>query len=121
MKLESQVTSLELSKQLQELGIKQESLFYYKEWSLCPIHLVYTPTDKEYISAFTLSELFDILAKTTMYWYVMIDYDRCILIEHYTKKEIQNEDENICNALAKNIITLLGKEPYLDQLKGNQE
>ena len=32
MKLESQVCSLELSKKLKELGVKQESLFYYRAW-----------------------------------------------------------------------------------------
>jgi hypothetical protein len=30
MKLEDQVTSLEISKKLKELGVKQESLFYYQ-------------------------------------------------------------------------------------------
>jgi hypothetical protein len=75
MKLEDQVTNLELSKQLKELGVEQESLFYWVEvkkgkwecWEL--IHLMQhwecchmrneKPINK--ISAFTVAELGEIL------------------------------------------------------------
>lgn len=32
MKLEDQLVSLELAKKLKELGVKQDSLFYYRAW-----------------------------------------------------------------------------------------
>lgn len=38
MKLENQVNNLELAQKLKELGVKQESLFYYyeyKDWVMC--------------------------------------------------------------------------------------
>ncbi len=40
MKLEQQVTSLEISKRLKELGVKQESLYKY-----CAGHTMYTDND----------------------------------------------------------------------------
>ena len=69
MKLETQVTSLELSKKLIELEVKQESLFYYegskeelengKGYALNyrDIHLTWA----ERVSAFTVSELGEML------------------------------------------------------------
>lgn len=65
MKLEDQVCSLELAKRLKELGVKQESLFYWftnqlvyrcdlSKWEKC----------KKYIfSAFTVGELGEMLPK----------------------------------------------------------
>lgn len=75
MKLEDQVVSLELAKKLKELGVKQESLF---EWSttqngqnislhetLLPSHRNFnSPYYKSY-SAFTASELWELLPKTS--------------------------------------------------------
>lgn len=69
MKLEDQVTSLELSKRLKELRVKQESLYFWAvemkkrhetdKWSLCVAeHLL--PEHPKY-SAFTVSELGEIL------------------------------------------------------------
>lgn len=68
MTLEQQVTSFELSKRLKELGVKQESLFYYAPFKgkLCPVYIndlrrgTSLPI-KNYISAFTVSELGEML------------------------------------------------------------
>lgn len=70
MKLENQVTSLELSKKLKELGVKQESLFYYqgskdeiqkeKGYSL-DFKMPYQSQEVVNISAFTVAELGEML------------------------------------------------------------
>lgn len=62
MNLNEQVCSLELAKRLKELGVKQESLFYWSEnmrgeWSLnCP-----TRDRTSRCSAFTVAELGEML------------------------------------------------------------
>lgn len=89
MKLEQQVTSLEISKHLKELGVKQESLFYYYKdeydidefnWELGVLNdtiseprlhginygldVVHSKSPfviDEYISAFTVAELGEML------------------------------------------------------------
>lgn len=66
MKLEDQVASLELSKRLKELGVRQESAFYWRqevvnlepEWVLRTWH---TGDEREEISAFTVAELGEML------------------------------------------------------------
>ena len=67
MKLEDQVCSLELSKQLNDLSVKQESLWYWgkyaygKEYGLvCPIYYNEHPYELE-CSAFTVAELGEML------------------------------------------------------------
>lgn len=73
MRLEQQVTSLELSKRLKELGVKQESLFYWTQWidkvvdvrsleelSLIETHKGHRDTIKV-ASAFTVAELGEML------------------------------------------------------------
>lgn len=69
MKLEDQVCSLELSKRLKELGLKQRSSFYW-------IHPTFMPDDKEFVlenkdnyfcvepddcAAFTVAELHEMM------------------------------------------------------------
>lgn len=70
MKLEDQACSLELSKKLKDLGVKQESLFYWYSFDELPFHILYeneTPIVNRSIiySAFTVSELGEILPKYT--------------------------------------------------------
>lgn len=90
MKLEKQVCSLELAKKLKKLGVKQESLWYHKDTSggdwhegesleleggkiknqkkpvaksfFMPAHMV-TEHDDDVVSAFTTSELGEMLPK----------------------------------------------------------
>lgn len=72
MNLESQVTSLELSKKLKQLGVKQESIFvweYYDDQCHGIKYLPYSVIPDIYnkfqiYSAFTVSELGNILPKT---------------------------------------------------------
>lgn len=67
MKLEVQVTNLELSKRLKELGVKQESSFYWhrsipvdlNDWALVRVNA--GGVAMEYISAFTVAELGEML------------------------------------------------------------
>jgi len=129
MKLEEQVTSLELSKRLKELGFKQESLFYIVEqYGNIPVingtsfvglnysiltglaiqDLDIKETTFRCYSAYTVSELGEMLPKG-------------VIIENYKGKEdywnlrLDNEDNskscsmgelNLANAMAKMLIYL---------------
>ena len=69
MKLEDQVTNLELSKKLKELGVKQESYFYWVITMSCDYHIsIYDGELPEILksrndcySAFTVAELGEML------------------------------------------------------------
>ncbi len=70
MKLEKQVTSLELSKKLKELGVKQESLFYWvSHFNGDELvfendeHNFYKSVWKERSSAYTVAELGEMLPR----------------------------------------------------------
>lgn len=77
MKLEHQVVSLELSKRLKELGVKQESLFV---WRICEPnrydlvgrdwHIAYWENGRSHnnkeVSAFTVAELGEMLEYATI-------------------------------------------------------
>lgn len=70
MKLESQVTSLEISQRLKKLGVKQESLFWWAQVSKYPSGIKWDVLQKgesrthgDYTSAFTVAELGEMLPK----------------------------------------------------------
>jgi len=71
MKLENQVCGLELAKRLKELGIKQDSLWYWgryyhhnkDDWELSDISS-FENLNAEYYSAFTVAELGEMLPYT---------------------------------------------------------
>src|SRR5260370_11682568 len=73
MKLEAEVTSLELSKKLKELGVKQESAFYWERsmftdgWELQSIERASLKASYEIYSAFTVAELGEMLPSSIKY------------------------------------------------------
>jgi len=123
MKLEEQVCSLELAKKLKELGVKQESLFY---WNIChdcekeyPFGSVnweisYEKNHGENISAFTASELLEKVPNELHGSPLQIQGSSFIgennLIFYITYPnyvEIFFSDKNLSNPLAKMLIHLI--------------
>ena len=83
MKLEYQCVSLPLAKRLRELGVKQSSLFYWRDYnSDAGSELIFAPnvfhekafTVYDYYSAFTVAELGVLLPES--WQYNMIRFDR---------------------------------------------
>lgn len=123
MNLESQAASLELSKRLQELGVKQESIFCYQDIennnpSVFPrrfnlIDFRISSFD-ERIAAFTASELGEMLPET-----IEIDeegepvgYFTCHKIDNewiclFSHSNLIEKDKSQSNAFAKMLIHLL--------------
>lgn len=69
MKIEKQVCSLELAKRLKKLGVKQESLFWWKDYSLegnwwVDDREVLNKDTFPHCSAFTVAELGELLKDT---------------------------------------------------------
>ena len=126
MKLEDQVTSLELSKRLKELGVNQESLFYWTHLNGEDFLMIVKdfegesiPKDRkdEFTSAFTVAELGEMLPDNEKYrdeyWQLTmskwpsgysVDYMNDF---HRTLDCGQPKDEFLANALAKMLIYLL--------------
>ena len=68
MKLQDQVCSLDLAKRLKELGVKQESLFYWQFWSERPDDVMVryvkdmsSHREVQSVAAFTVAELGEML------------------------------------------------------------
>lgn len=93
MKIEDQVCSLEFAKKLKKLGVEQDSFFYWVEIGEHDLRLEFN-IDKDatssYLSAFTVSELGEMLPKI-----FYIDEDRYALKNGWVIKNryMSNESE----------------------------
>lgn len=109
MKLKYQVCSLELSKKLKELGVKQESLFSWDESQSSPLfsHISFICNgigdNKHICCAFTASELIEMMP---YYSYEIIKSIRWIDVS-CEFLEISFKCETLCNTLAKMFIHLI--------------
>lgn len=110
-----QVANLDLSKQLKELGVPQESLFYWvyrkEKWIVVAgydtaNHLGYPLEKEEHYSAFTVAELLNLIPL-----YVQVERHSIWVVRH-------NKDtfysaltgESIADALAKLLIKIYEKD-----------
>lgn len=120
MDLEKQVASLELSKKLKTLGVKQESLFYWRRdedtWMLYRKPIGSWP--QEYVSAFTVAELGQAMINHEVQSGLRKSYAFC---ERFDKDGEQKsfEAENEADARAKMIQYLIeNKLVSLEEING---
>lgn len=124
MTLKEQVTSLELSKRLKELGVKQESLFYWVKvrngFSLFYRYedvFMRDSSDPEEYSAFTVAELGNILpVDYCMSWKIpglvwvcaenVYDYS----LRFYSETEANARAKMLIHLIEKNLIKLEDKK-----------
>ena len=114
MRLQSQVSSLELSKKLKELGVKQDSLFYWMprgdkdKWNVEKSGWDNKPEGIYDISAFTVAELGEILSffdeeKTDEH-----GFDEFQMSQFVSEDQtVSSGDANEANARAKLLIHLI--------------
>lgn len=115
MKIEDQVCSLELAKRLKELGIKQESYFYWENIPNCGYVISYDPSFwEDMYSAFSVAELGEMLpSKIQDYNLTIVKCGYLYDLMYSTRyDDIQLsyrdiEDINLANAMAKMLIHLL--------------
>lgn len=115
MKIEQQVCSLELSKKLKELGVKQESYFAWVNIEthdpyIMPSYTEHYKFDDYMISAFTASELFNILPSGIIVEKTTDGYEigrRILNLNDIDKFRIDVLNENLANALSEYLIYLI--------------
>jgi hypothetical protein len=107
MKLENQLTSLELSKRLKELGVGQESLFYwqqgYKEMKGTEIasyfEITQTKTESKKgmrcFSAFTVAELGELLPMMIGEGYLEMSHDSYGWLIVYRTEEAHDDPKDV--------------------------
>lgn len=112
MELKDQVCSLELAKKLKELGVKQESLFYWvNQVAMKGAETIWFPDDPKelkpykHYSAFTVAELGELLPKKTGYKKV----NDLWIARHSSDRNTHFDDKTEANARAKCLIHLIEK------------
>jgi len=117
VELSEQIVSLKLSKPLKELGVKQESLFYWVNGELISNEnfqnmdllerILFSQEVHEYYSAFTVSELGGMLPDWTETVKRMKDDWVCIIRHKHNDINDYSFGETEANARAKMLIYLL--------------
>ncbi len=131
MQLKAQVTSLELSRELKELGVKQESAFYWEDsvftdgWELKSKERATLKGSHEIYSAFTVAELGELLPSSIKHTlkggkepkyshYLQIIPDHwsggkwtILYSSHHSNRTIDFVDDSEAEARAKMLIYLL--------------
>jgi len=115
MKIEKQVVSLENAKKLKELGIKQDSIFYHvvcrsigkdplpnEIWLIAHMSQI-NGMSKEFLSAFTASELLEILNAHVS---ISKNYNENVINVYYSP---ENGTDNSYNFTGDNLADLLAK------------
>lgn len=123
MELSQQVVSLELAKKLKELGVKQESVFY---WIIDVLGTRYDlPTgSNSYWSAFTVGELGSMLPGLVTIedeiFFITMDCDKHVYYEDIDRTEeicASEDHDNEANARARMIIYLI-ENGWMEVYKG---
>ncbi len=115
MKIDDQCASLELCKRLKELGVKQESYFYWylfsnpiennEKWIITTIQKDLLLCCDEYYSAFTVAELGELLPVTCKSYKLFSNKWECV----YEPSEIGVREMSEANARASMLINLIEK------------
>lgn len=132
MKLQDQVISLKLAKQLKELGVKQDSLFYWvRDKEIVYQRAFYTGSNEIYTSAFTVAELGEILpfylkkdADEGIVFSTEVDGLRCYRWSNgwtvaYKYESISSD--TLANTMAKMLIYLLENNLLTENYKLSEE
>jgi len=130
MKLENQVTSLELAKKLKELGVKQESLFYYRfatdgHTNKTDLNYGESHKDNDYascVSAYTAAELGELLpteekdglgffsGKAINGWFCEVKNYK---VMPYERLHVELQHDTDANARAKMLIYLIENDLFI--------
>lgn len=106
LRLEQQCVSLELAKRLKELGVKQESYFYWEDDLDGGYLLVGDKVNGDY-AAFTVAELGEMLPKLMISQYWNNGFWYCYPDDTEGVEQMQNKSDTEADARAKCLIYLL--------------